>query len=159
MSAQHIYKLLHLSLVLHMLWRKRITGKWDLAELLPQLKYMLFYPGIPGILLPLFKHHSLEGKGHYFIMLHISCVRGGEKSVWRGRSAHTKQYHSTEGIYSRNAYHVYKHQCKNSQGHDSLWLKAQSTIRFWTFRCVKTQGACLKNSKDSHKHCEYDKVN
>lgn len=71
------------SLVLHMLGRKRAIEKQDLAEVLPLLKYTFFFTHPETAPLPLFKHHSLEGKAHYFILLHTSRVRGGEKSIWR----------------------------------------------------------------------------
>lgn len=165
MSAQHIYKLLHLSLILHMLWRKKTIGKQDLAEFLPQLKYTFFFFCLfftrnrtRNSYSPIIQASLSKRKSTFYNATHLLCKGCWKVSLEAGRSAQTKHYHSTEGICSRNTY-VYKHQCENSHGHNSLYLKAQSAIRFWTFRYVKTQGACLKNSRDSHKHCGYDKLN
>lgn len=148
------------SLVLHMLWRKRAIGKQDLAEVLPLLKYTFFFYPSRNSSSPIIQTSlSRRKRTLFYIATHLPCKGWWKVYLEAGRSAQAQQYRSTEGTCSRNAYHVYKHQCENSHGHNSLWLKTRPATGFWISRYVKTQGACLNNSRDSHKRCGHEKLN
>lgn len=85
MSAQHIYKLLHLFFgTAHALKEESNREARSCRGFATVKIHLFFFFTHPETApLPLFKHHSLEGKAHYFILLHTSRVRGGEKSIWR----------------------------------------------------------------------------
>lgn len=84
MSAQHIYKLLHLFFGTAHALKEECNREARSCRGFATVKIHFFFLTHPETApLPLFKHHSLEGKAHYFILLHTSRVRGGEKSIWR----------------------------------------------------------------------------
>lgn len=161
MSAQHIYKLLHLFFGTAHALKEESNREARSCRGFATVKihFFFFYPSrnssSPIIQTSLSRRKSTL----FYIATHLPCKGWWKVYLEAGRSAQAQQYHSTEGTCSRNAYHVYKHQCENSHGHDSLWLKTRPATGFWISRYVKTQGACLNNSRDSHKRCGHEKLN
>ena len=151
MSAQHIYKLLHLFFgTAHALKEESNREARSCRGFATVKIHFFFYPSrnssSPIIQTSLSRRKSTL----FYIATHLPCKGWWKVYLEAGRSAQAQQYHSTEGTCSRNAYHVYKHQCENSHGHDSLWLKMwKHKVPAWIIPGTVINAVDMRNSISS----------